>query len=108
MKKLKLTTSPISIGASLMTVALGFTLGLPAKALDLLQRYPTTLTSGLLDPGQARAWQLLPNDVFKLTQFSFSVGSQLKVETGPAELGIGHCATTVRSARFLFLPTEAS
>ena len=71
---------------------LAATLALPARAVDLLQRYPTTLTTGLLTAGQARSWQLTPEDIFRVSRFRLEVGEQLKVETGPADLGIGHCA----------------
>jgi len=63
-----------------------------ARAVDLLQRYPTSLTAGLLEPGQARPWQFTPADIFRVSRFSLQVGQQLKVQTGPADLGIGHCA----------------
>jgi hypothetical protein len=72
-------------------IGLAATLALPAKALDLLQRYPTTLTAGLLEPGQARPWQFTAQDIFKVSRFHLEVGDQLTMDTGPADLGIGHC-----------------
>ena len=61
-------------------------------AVDLLQRYPTSLTSGVLEGNQARPWQFMPADIFHLSRFHYELGDRLKVETGPAALGIGHCA----------------
>jgi Bacterial Ig-like domain len=90
--KMQNTTKSISIltlGAAL--VALAATLVTPAIAVDLLQRYPTTLTAGLLDPNQARPWQFTAQDIFRLSSFKLEVGDQLKVETGAADVGIGHC-----------------
>ena len=71
---------------------LAVTLALPAHAVDLLKRYPTTLTAGVLQPSQARPWEFTPQDVFRVSGFQFKVGDQLRVETGPSDLGIGHCA----------------
>jgi len=65
---------------------------IPVLAVDLQQRYPTTLTGGVVDPGQAKSWQFFPNDLFRVSQFKLQIGEQLKVETGPADLGIGHCS----------------
>lgn len=78
-------------GLALAASLLGWTAA-PAATVDLLQKYPTSLTAGLLDRGQARAWQFAAADIFRLSRFSFAVGEQLKVECGPADLGIGHCA----------------
>jgi hypothetical protein len=78
----------ITLGAAL--AGLAATLALPASAVDLLQRYPTTLTAGMLQPERARPWQFTPNDIFHVSKFHLEVGQQLKVETGPADLGIGH------------------
>lgn len=75
-----------------------------AKGIDLLQRYPTTLTAGLLDPGQARTWQFTPNDVFRVSRFEIQVGTQLKVETGAADLGVGHCSDGAICA--MLIPVE--
>lgn len=64
----------------------------PGQALDLLERYPTPLTAGDLAGERAREWQFTETDVFRLARFGFEVGQDLKVETGTADLGIGHCA----------------
>lgn len=77
---------------------------LGAAAVDLLQRYPTTLTSGVLEPSQARSWQFLASDIFRVSKFSLQVSDQLKLETGPADLGIGHCADGAVCA--MLIPTE--
>jgi hypothetical protein len=83
-------TSLFPISAAITGLAV--TLAFPARALDLLQRYPTTLTAGVLQPGEARPWQFTSGDIYQLSSFRFEVGQQLKVETGAAQLGIGHCA----------------
>ncbi len=68
------------------------TLAKPALGLDLLARYPTQLTAGDTAPDRAREWEFATSDVFRLSQFRFAVGHDFKVETGPADLGIGHSA----------------
>ena len=60
--------------------------------VDLLQRYPTKLTAGDPTPDHARSWVFTDGDIFRVTQFHQEVGNQLRVEVGPADLGIGHCA----------------
>jgi hypothetical protein len=62
------------------------------EEVDLLQRYPTKLTAGETRPDQARSWEFTDGDIFRLTQFRLEVGKELRVEVGPADLGIGHCA----------------
>lgn len=68
------------------------TLAPPAEALDLLERYPTQLIAGDTAADRARAWEFAATDVFRLARFSFVVGKDFKVETGPADLGVGHGA----------------
>jgi hypothetical protein len=80
----------ITLGAALFGLAV--TAAMPARAVDLLERYPTKLTGGDTQPERARSCQFSQNDLFQLTRFHFEVGKQLKIETGPASLGIGHCA----------------
>ena len=63
-----------------------------AETVDLLKRYPTKLTAGDTSPDRARTWEFTPADVFRVSRFTFAVGKELKVEIGPADLGIGHCA----------------
>ena len=72
------------------TVLLLTCLAAPANAVDLLQRYPTTLTKGDVAPDRARAWEFTTADLFRLSRFKLEV-ADLKVETGLADLGIGHC-----------------
>jgi beta-lactamase regulating signal transducer with metallopeptidase domain len=62
------------------------------KGLNLLQRYPTSLTAGDAAPGRARPWRFAPEDIFQVSHFALEIGKQLRVETGVADLGIGHCA----------------
>jgi hypothetical protein len=64
----------------------------PGGAVDLSQRYPTKLTAGDANPDQARSWEFTGGDIFRLTQFRLDIGGELRVETGPADLGLGHCA----------------
>lgn len=63
---------------------------LHAQDLDLLKRYPTTLTDG--DTSKVRPWEFESRDIFRLSKFDFSVGKNFHVETGAADLGIGHCS----------------
>ena len=60
--------------------------------MDLLKKYPTTLTAGDANPGKARPWQFTETDIFQVSGFTLEVGKQLRVETQAADLGIGHCA----------------
>lgn len=64
-------------------------------AIDLLERYPTSLTAGDLSLERAREWEFNTSDIFRLSRFEFgwdSSGEGFKIETGPANLGVGHCA----------------
>jgi len=63
-----------------------------AAEVDLLERYPTTLTTGDAEPSRARPWEFTSSDIYRLTGFTFAVGTDFRVDTGPADLGIGHCA----------------
>jgi Tricorn protease C1 domain len=60
--------------------------------VDLLVRYPTTLTAGDTMPDRARPWQFTGADLFRVSRFHLEVGQQLRIDMGPADLGIGHCA----------------
>ena len=67
--------------------------GTAARAsVDLLERYPTQLTKGDVMPDRARPWEFTAADMFRISRFSLEVDQKLKVEAGPADLGIGHCA----------------
>jgi hypothetical protein len=61
------------------------------ETVDLLARYPTTLTAGDVAPNRAREWQFSANDIFRLAGFTLEVGQDLRVEIGAADLGVGHC-----------------
>ncbi|MFB3786309.1 MAG: S41 family peptidase [bacterium] len=60
-----------------------------AENIDLLQRYPTTLTAG--DTSRGRPWTFSEDDIFALSSFQVKMGSQLDIELGTADVGIGHC-----------------
>ncbi len=68
-----------------------FHLTLNRGEVDLLKRYPTELTGGDASADRARPWQFTEGDVFRVSRFDFEVGSELRIETGPVDLGIGHC-----------------
>jgi len=59
--------------------------------IDLLEKYPTTLTEGDIKPQNAREWEFTREDIYYISEFSFEVDDALKVDIGPADLGIGHC-----------------
>jgi beta-lactamase regulating signal transducer with metallopeptidase domain len=61
-------------------------------AINLLERYPTSLTKGDAVPGRARPWQFTAEDIFQVSRFTLEVGKQLRVQAGASDLGIGHCA----------------
>ena len=58
--------------------------------VDLLQRYPTTLSAGCTEPGKARQWEFTEDDIFFLSEFSFKVSNDLEIRIGSADLGMGH------------------
>jgi hypothetical protein len=87
-----------------LAAALAASVVLPTKAVDLLERYPAKLTGSLVQPDQALPWQFTQSDIFRVSSFRLEVAGQLKVETGPAELGIGHCADGAVLA--ILLPSE--
>ena len=62
-----------------------------AGSIDLLERYPTQMTVGDDEPNRARPWDFTATDIFRVSHFSLTVGNELAVEVGPADLGIGHC-----------------
>lgn len=63
--------------------------GTGADDVDLLKRYPTSLTGGDTSAKNARAWQFGEQDQFTLSGFKFRIGDQLGISFGPADLGIG-------------------
>ena len=60
--------------------------------LNLLAIYPTTLTVGDTDPNHARPWEFTVDDIYSLSKFSYSFNKNdsLKIDAGPADVGIGH------------------
>jgi hypothetical protein len=60
--------------------------------VDLLQRYPTPLEAGDTAPDRARPWQFAAGDIFQITGFTNEMARNLHVQTGAADLGLGHCA----------------
>ena len=62
------------------------------ESVDLLKKYPTKLITGDTAPNRARPWEFTAADVFRVSRFSFALGESLRVEIGPADVGIGHCA----------------
>jgi hypothetical protein len=83
---MKLATKLVIIATACLLPATG------VRAVDLLERYPTKLVTGDTDPEHARSWEFGLDDIFQVSQFSFKIGDGFKVETGVADLGIGHCA----------------
>lgn len=57
-------------------------------ALNLLERYPTSLTGA--DSSRGRDWTFTGEDIFALTEFKLEMGDQLRLDLGPSNLGIGH------------------
>jgi hypothetical protein len=62
-----------------------------AGGLNLLERYPTLLSEGDATGERARAWAFTAADLFQVSQFALAIGNDLRIETGPADLGVGHC-----------------
>ncbi|HEY5914187.1 MAG TPA: Ig-like domain-containing protein [Verrucomicrobiae bacterium] len=63
----------------------------PLRPGDLLQEYPTQLTAGDPAPEHARPWRFEREDIFHVSKFGLTVGQELRVELGDADLGIGYC-----------------
>ena len=76
---------------TLVTLLLALAAAQAAHGIDLLQRYPTTLDAGVASPNNARPWQFTEADLYLLSRFNFEAGG-LRVQSGPADLGIGHCS----------------
>ncbi len=81
----------LSVAGALVVACAGFKTAAAPGGVDLLQRYPTKLTAGDADGNHARPWKFSDEDVFELKNFHLEVGGNLKVEAGPADLGVGHC-----------------
>ncbi len=65
------------------------------QSVNLLDRYPTTLTAGDAQPDRARTWEFTEADVYRVLRFTFAVGDGFRVEAGPSDLAVGHCADGV-------------
>ena len=102
MKNLTNPIPKLTLGAALLGLAVAPSP--PARAVDLLERYPSYLTKGLLGAANARAWSVTADDLFQVSRFRLVVGDQLKIETGPATLGIGHCSVGATVA--ILIPAE--
>src|SRR5437870_7516408 len=63
-----------------------------AESIDLLKQYPTTVTEAKDPEAKPRQWEFTEKDLFQLSRFTFEVNEQVRVRTGAADLGIGHCA----------------
>src|SRR5689334_6523022 len=70
-------------------VCLGIT-GQAVGTVNLLERYPTMLTSGDASPETARAWEFGESDIFHISRFEIHAGDKLRIDCGEADLGIGH------------------
>ncbi len=99
------TTLPTSgrsarhLGGSLWAVAAAgciLVLGTAAvaeTAVDLAQRYPATLDFSQRGPGLS--WTCDQRDVWRLTQFTYSMTDSFRLSTGPAEVVFGCHGTDV-------------
>ena len=63
----------------------------PSSPINLLKRYPTTLTGVDLATARARPWQFSEADIFQLSQFKLEIATNLHLQAGPSDVGIGHC-----------------
>jgi len=89
---IKIRALPALLLGPVQLMLLMLAMPLRAENVDLLKKYPTTLTAGDTTAEHAREWEFSDADVFVLTKFNFALGDKLKIETGSADLGIGHCA----------------
>src|SRR2546428_13036905 len=46
-----------------------------AQAVDLLKRYPTTMTAGDAHGDRARTWEFTDADIYQVMRFQFEVGT---------------------------------
>src|SRR5690606_33174166 len=58
----------------------------------LSARYPPAVESGVTAPADACAWSFGREDVYEIDAFAYDGPDGLRVRSGPADLGIGHCA----------------
>ncbi|MBZ0255950.1 hypothetical protein K8I31_07805, partial [bacterium] len=57
--------------------------------VDLLAKYPTTLSKGDTKPSNARKWLFTPQDIYHIDSFQFQY-NDLDIQTKGAALGLGH------------------
>jgi hypothetical protein len=62
-----------------------------SEQVNLLQRYPTTLTEKSTDSKKARKWEFSNEDIYYLSKFFLEVGDALKVTIGAADVSVGNC-----------------
>jgi hypothetical protein len=86
-----MNAKPVCNVSALLVCSLSVVLGLSAQTVDLLKRYPTRLTEGDPAADRARPWEFSEADIFRLSRFQLEMGNKLRLETGPADVGIGHC-----------------
>ncbi len=60
-------------------------------SVNLLHRYPTTLTAGDTAPARARPWEFSAADIFQVSEFSLDVATNFHIQAGVSDVGIGHC-----------------
>ncbi len=75
-----------------LAVGMGMAAAGQLFAMDLLERYPTSLPAGDAAPERARTWSFSKDDIYRLSEFRRSFADGLQVEMGMADLGIGHSA----------------
>src|SRR5215469_10401035 len=82
----------IKVITQLTIAAAGLLLAITsASAIDLLAQYPTDYVMGDTNPEHAQPWDFKPEDIYHVSQLNLSVGTNLTVTLGSADLGIGHC-----------------
>jgi Peptidase family S41/Tricorn protease C1 domain len=88
----KLFHAPLRKAGTLGLMMLTLGVWMARADINLLQRYSTQLEAGDTAPERARPWQFAAGDIFQLTGFTIEMAHNLHVQTGAADLGIGHCA----------------
>jgi hypothetical protein len=88
---------PSRLGRAAATglAALSLSAWMARADVDLLQKYPTQLKAGDTAPERARPWQFAASDIFEISGFTNTLARNLRVQTGAADLGIGHCSDGV-------------
>lgn len=79
-------------GLVLALAAIALAPGQARAALDLMQtHYPTRLKEGDTAAERARPWQFGVGDIFQITGFTNIMARNLRLQTGIADVGFGHC-----------------